>query len=208
MLTRLEKFGSLQAYVDNDGESSAFGSTLFNVEDVHRIGVLDIRLFNMDRNEENMLVRKESDGQLRLIPIDHTYCLPAVTNLDGAFFEWQYWPQAKKPFSQTTKDYVAAINIDQDAQLLRSLGFPEASVTTMTVSTLLLKEAVSSGWTLHDIACFMSRGIPMTTPSKLEELLSKCADTTQDPSITCTPSFLATYKENLRTVIASKQPQA
>lgn len=204
-----EKFGSLQAYVDNDGESSAFGSNLFNVEDVHRIGILDIRLFNMDRNEENMLVSKQPDGQLRLIPIDHTYCLPPVTALDGAFFEWQYWSQAKKPFSQKTKEYVASLNLDEDARLLRSLGFPEASVTTMAVTTLLLKEAVSAGWTLYDIACFMSRGIPMTTPSKLEEIITKCANT-QDLSSPCTPSFIETYTETLHSVITpkSEQPQA
>lgn len=206
-----EKYGSLQTFVDNDGESSEFGYTHFNVEDVHRIGTLDIRLFNMDRNGENILVKKQSDRQFRLIPIDHAYCLPPVTALDGAFFEWQFWPQAKKPFSQNTKEYVTSIDIDQDANLLRSLGFPESCVTTMVVSTMLLKEAVSAGWTLYDIACLLARGIPMTAPSKFEEILTKCYEKTKEPTTSSvTPSFIETYSATLRSLITPKtdQPQA
>jgi len=30
----------------------------FNLREVHKIGILDIRVINCDRNEENILVRK------------------------------------------------------------------------------------------------------------------------------------------------------
>lgn len=197
------KSGSLQAFVDNDGESSSFGSNIFSVDDVHKIGVLDIRLFNMDRNGENMLVQKQPDGQFRLIPIDHTYCLPPVSSLDSAFFEWQYWPQAKKPFSQQTKDYVASIDIDEDAKLLRSLGLPEECVDTLVVSSLLLKEAVSAGWTLHDIACLVARGIPMTNPSKFEELIAKSVDEVKELPQSTPSTFIEVYHYNLKNFITS-----
>jgi len=146
------------------------GYSGFEIEDVHRIGTLDIRIFNLDRNGENILVRKE-DGRQRLIPIDHTYCLPPIDSLDGAFFEWQYWPQAKKPFSIDTLNYIASIDIENDAKILRSLGFSEECVMTMIVTTTLLKEAAANGRTLFDIACLMSRGIPLTKPSLLEEIV-------------------------------------
>lgn len=205
--TEDDKFGSLQAFVENDGESSSFGSNAFSTEDVHHIGTLDIRMFNMDRNGENMLVRKQ-DGQFRLIPIDHTYCLPPVTSLDGAFFEWQYWTQAKKPFSQETRDYVASIDIEQDVQLLRSLRISEESIATMVVSTMLLKEAVSAGWTLFDIACVMSRGVPLTNPSKFEALLSSCASNTKEGVPSLSPAFLQTYSEALKSFVIPKAEQS
>lgn len=161
----------------------------------------------MDRNGENMLVRKQ-DGQFRLIPIDHTYCLPPVTSLDGAFFEWQYWTQAKKPFSQETRDYVASIDIEQDVQLLRSLRISEESIATMVVSTMLLKEAVSAGWTLFDIACVMSRGVPLTNPSKFEALLSSCASNTKEGVPSLSPAFLQTYSEALKSFVIPKAEQS
>jgi hypothetical protein len=206
-LTNTDKFGSLQAFVENDGESSSFGSNAFVVEDVHRIGTLDVRLFNLDRNGENMLVRKQ-DGQFRLIPIDHTYSLPPVSSLDGAYFEWQYWPQAKKPFSEATKEYVASINIEQDVQLLRSLRIPEESIVTMVVSTMLLQEAVSAGWTLFDIACVMSRSAPLTNPSKFEELLSSCTCNTKEGVPSLSPAFLETYSEALKSFVTPKIEQS
>lgn len=61
------KTGSVQKFIRNDGASSSVGSSLFSVLDVHRIGILDIRLFNMDRNGENLLIVRDG-GQYRLIP--------------------------------------------------------------------------------------------------------------------------------------------
>ncbi|RVW88956.1 Phosphatidylinositol 4-kinase gamma 2 [Vitis vinifera] len=51
-------------------------STIQKVDEVHKITVLDIRLANADRHAGNILVSKEGEGQLVLIPIDHGYCLP------------------------------------------------------------------------------------------------------------------------------------
>lgn len=52
------KRGSVQKFVENVGDSSSVGSSRFSVCDVHNIGILDIRLYNLDRNEENLLVQK------------------------------------------------------------------------------------------------------------------------------------------------------
>jgi len=131
--TKTEKTGSLQRFVKNEGVSSDMSSSGFSVDAVHRIGVLDLRIFNMDRNGENLLVQKREDGSVSLIPIDHTYSLPPITLLDSAFFEWHYWQQAKKPFSQETLNYINSINIENDAHTLRSLGLPESSILTMVV---------------------------------------------------------------------------
>jgi len=200
------KSGSLQRYVKNDDVSSSMGYSSFGTEDVHRIGTLDIRIFNMDRNGENMLVKSEN-GKYRLIPIDHAYCLPPISTLDGAFFEWQYWPQAKQPFSPETLAYIAQIDINSDANLLRSLGFPDETILTMITTTTLLKEAAESGWTLHDIGCYMSRGMPMAQPSRLEELIQNCMN---DPSVGCdiltnSQQFLEVLRSTLKKELNTKK---
>jgi len=48
-----KEIGSLQKYVSNIGSLTDLSPSLFSVEDVHRIAQLDIRLFNVDRNDEN-----------------------------------------------------------------------------------------------------------------------------------------------------------
>jgi len=58
------RVGSVQAFVTNLGSADDFGSSSFGVENVHRIGILDIRLFNMDRHLGNLLVAKPAGGSL------------------------------------------------------------------------------------------------------------------------------------------------
>jgi len=194
-----EKHGSLQRFIENEGDSSSYGSSLWSVEDVHHIGVLDIRLFNMDRNEENMLVQRQDNGRLRLIPIDHTYCLPPVSSLDSCSFVWHYWSQAKQRFSQETLDYIDSIDISHDVTVLRSLGLNEDSIKTMVVMTMLLKEASAAGWTLHDIACLVTRSIP-STPSRFEVLVASSR-------IAATKNllpYLDVYANGLQALVQSK----
>jgi len=197
-----EKSGSIQRFVPNKGDSSSYGTSLWSVENVHRIGILDIRIFNMDRNNENILVQERDDG-LHLVPIDHTYSLPPVSALDGAYFEWQYWPQAKKPFSPECKAYVLSIDIGKDVEDLQSLGIPEDCIMTMVVTTMLLKEAISAGWPLYDIACLMARTMPLSTPSCFEEVISSCRDIATKRG----EPFLEVYQEALQDLVSAKTQQ-
>lgn len=60
------KYGSLQRFIKSNDVAANYGSCLFSIEyyynvnfrDVHRIGILDIRILNCDRNDENLLVLK------------------------------------------------------------------------------------------------------------------------------------------------------
>ena len=42
----------------HDDVAGNYGPKMFSTDDVHRIAILDIRILNCDRNEENILVRK------------------------------------------------------------------------------------------------------------------------------------------------------
>jgi len=160
------KTGSIQRYKENIGDASMMGYTRFLVEEVHRIGILDIRLFNLDRNCENLLVQKKSNGQLHLIPIDHSYILP--DNLSNAWFDWLYWPQAKVYFSKESLAYIARLNIEEDIKILQQLGFAEQTIQNLEITTLFLKSAAYHGWNLFEIGKFVSS--PNTTSNNYKSL--------------------------------------
>jgi len=164
----LPKTGSVQKFVPNLGDATSMGASRFSVSDVHKIGILDLRIFNMDRTGENILIRKDRKNNYRLVPIDHAYSLP--DKLDNAWFDWLFWPQAKKNFSKKTLEKIRAINIDTDSELLRGLGIPDKNIRTMRVSTLFLKKGAAVGWTLFEIAKNVCRRIP-TEESILEKLI-------------------------------------
>ena len=78
------KIGSLQMFIENNGNCEDMGPCAFPVAEVHKISVLDIRLANADRHAGNILVCKDGErGKIVLIPIDHGYCLP--TNVSSTF---------------------------------------------------------------------------------------------------------------------------
>jgi len=159
------KKGSLQKFIPNDGDCVDIGSSKFNVQDVHRIGVLDLRILNMDRNDENMLINKK-EKEIRLIPIDHSYSFPDQLS---TFFEWQFWKQSKEPFSQDTLAYIESIDLISDSRLLLELGLSFESVRLSIASTILLKKCAKRGSTLFTIASLVSGN-----NSQLAKLLTLC----------------------------------
>ncbi|KAJ0105100.1 hypothetical protein Patl1_18963 [Pistacia atlantica] len=99
---KVSKIASLQQFMPHDFDAGDYGTSSFPVGAIHRIGILDIRIFNTDRHGGNLLVRKLDGvgrfGKVELIPIDHGLCLPE--SLEDPYFEWIHWPQASIPFSE------------------------------------------------------------------------------------------------------------
>lgn len=154
------KFGSLQKFVQNsDGSpckaSCDMGPGTFPTDDAHRIGQLDIRLLNCDRHGGNALVQKDARGGLHLVPIDHSYILPKhAADLD---FEWLFWPQSKEPFNAETIAYIAALQPDSDAAILRKYGMEEECIELMQAATMTLQRGCAQGLSLRTIGRFMRR---------------------------------------------------
>ncbi|WOL08355.1 phosphatidylinositol 4-kinase gamma 4-like [Canna indica] len=164
------KIGSLQKFVKNNGSCEDMGPRAFPVDEVHKISVLDIRLANADRHAGNILVYKEEEGRIILIPIDHGYCLPE--NFEDCTFEWLYWPQARQPFSDTATDYIKSLDAEEDIALLKFHGWklsPECS-RTLRISTMLLKKGAERGLTPYDIGSIMCRET-IKKESKIEEII-------------------------------------
>ena len=171
------KSGSFQQWVPHVAESWDFGPSRFSTQEIHAIGVLDIRVLNCDRHGGNLLVTE--DGHL--VPIDHGYILPST--LDEAWFEWLIWPQAKRPFSAATVQYVLSLSVEDDVQLLRGCvwnGRPisAACVRVFRCVNVLLQLGVRSGLTLYDIGllvCRMDPHIPCALERIACEAVSRAA---------------------------------
>lgn len=171
----VSKIASFQQFAPHDFDASDLGTSGFPVSSVHRIGILDIRIFNTDRHAGNLLVRNltgagKFGNQTELIPIDHGLCLPEC--LEDPYFEWIHWPQASIPFSEDELKYIADLDPVKDADMLR-MELPmirEACLRVLMLSTIFLKEATSFGLCLAEIGEMMSREFTGAEdqPSELE----------------------------------------
>ncbi|KAL8229051.1 hypothetical protein R6Q57_013951 [Mikania cordata] len=176
MKKHFSKLASLQQFIPHDFDASDHGTSSFPVSAVHRVGILDIRIFNTDRHAGNLLVKKLNDdgverfSQVELVPIDHGLCLPE--NLEDPYFEWIHWPQASIPFSEEELKYIEDLNPYHDADMLQT-ELPmirEASLRVLILCTIFLKEAAAYGLTLAEIGEMMSREFRRgeEEPSELE----------------------------------------
>ncbi|KAF6140034.1 hypothetical protein GIB67_001775 [Kingdonia uniflora] len=172
----VSKIASLQEFIPHDFDASDHGTSSFPVSSVHKIGILDIRIFNTDRHAGNLLVRKLDGvgmfGQVDLVPIDHGLCLPE--NLEDPYFEWIHWPQASIPFSEEVLEYIRNLDPESDVKKLKT-ELPmirEACLRVLVLSTVFLKEAAAFGLCLAEIGEMMSREFSRSEeePSELESI--------------------------------------
>ncbi|XP_034673092.1 phosphatidylinositol 4-kinase gamma 7-like [Vitis riparia] len=171
---KVSKIASLQQFIPHDFDAGDHGTSSFPVAAVHRIGILDVRIFNTDRHAGNLLVRKLDGvgtfGQAELIPIDHGLCLPE--SLEDPYFEWIHWPQASIPFSEDELEYINNLDPARDSEMLR-MELPmirEACLRVLVLCTIFLKEAAIFGLCLAEIGEMMSREFRCNyeEPSELE----------------------------------------
>jgi len=173
------KTGSLQEFVENDGSAEDIGPGVFPAHQVHKIGVLDMRIFNNDRHLGNILYRQmeEGDPGYQLVPIDHGLSLSPT--LEHGWFDWLMWPQAKHPFDEKTKEHIASLDVEEDARVLRELGIREECIQTMKITTTFLKKATTAGLTLYDIGTLSTRTVP-EEPSELENMVEEARAKTSE----------------------------
>jgi len=166
----ITKIGSLQEFIENEGSCEDFGSGKFPIQEVHKIGILDMRILNNDRHGGNILMKRTQDGNLELVPIDHGFSLSST--LDRAWFEWLHWPQAKEPFDDKTKQFIERIDIEADAFKLQELGIQEEAIRTMIITTTLLKKGAALGLNLFQLGSMVCRE-ELDQPSLLEKIVQE-----------------------------------
>mmetsp|Transcript_13512 Transcript_13512/g.19929 ORF Transcript_13512/g.19929 Transcript_13512/m.19929 type:complete len:711 (-) Transcript_13512:27-2159(-) len=168
-----KKVGSLQTFVNAECTMDDLSPSKIHKDQIHKIAILDIRLMNADRNSANLLCkRRPDDGSLELVPIDHGFCLRSVCDVSWMDWCWLDWPQLKEPISQETRDYIMNIDINSDCRLLKeTLNIQGGALDYFRASNKLLKDGISCGLSLYDIAILCCRNDNLgESPSKLEML--------------------------------------
>eukprot|EP00249_Psilotum_nudum_P016983 c26092_g1_i1 orf=845-2641(+) len=178
-LYRKAKVGSLQEFIPAFSSCEDMGTSSFPIEEVHKISVLDLRLANADRNGGNILVCKGENESVKLVPIDHGYCLPE--KFEDCTFEWLYWSQACHSYGPSTLKYIASLDAEEDIALLQQCGWnlhPKIA-RVLRVSTMVLQKGAAAGLTPFEIGSIMSRDFP-DQKSPIEILLEE-AETRKQP---------------------------
>ena len=173
------KTGSLQVFAKHDDVASDVSWTLFPVEEVQKIALLDLYLMNTDRNDANILVRfgeKRDASTIELIPIDHGYALPDVLEVGWCDWCWLSWKQIREPLSKKTLHCIKKLGktLEKDVTRLRKeLDIREECLVTLRIMTrLLLRCLVKGGLTIHDVALIASRN-DLDLPSELETIVDR-----------------------------------
>ncbi|WVZ71647.1 hypothetical protein U9M48_020214 [Paspalum notatum var. saurae] len=175
---------SIQRFVAHEYDAGELGPSRFSVASVHRVGILDVRLLNIDRHAGNILVKNPPSRRLAdsgsvqqpldLVPIDHGLCLPE--QLDDPYFEWLHWPQSSLPFSDDELAYVASLDPFKDAETLRAElpSLREPAIRILTLCTVFLKRAAAAGLCLADIGDMMTREFTAQQEEGLSTLEALC----------------------------------
>ncbi|KAG7393240.1 Phosphatidylinositol 4-kinase type 2-beta [Phytophthora pseudosyringae] len=174
------------------------------VEQVHRIALLDVRVFNTDRHPGNILLIGEKKPYT-MVPIDHGCILPSWFHLSEARFDWLEYPQSREPFSPAALQYIEALDADGDAKLLRSLGIREECVTTLKICTLFLKLSAAQGRTLHWMGNFMARDGCFQQPSRLELAIQSACERAGIP-YTFKPNEFDEQRGEIELGVLSRRP--
>jgi len=171
------KVGSFQHFVQNAAETVGdFSPHLFSAREVHKIGLMDLRFLNMDRNDSNILVRRQGD-EYHLVPIDHGLCFPDHIEVGWCDWVWWDWPQTLQPFEADTRDWVMSLDIEEDLSVLRRcFQLRPACLRIYRCMVTLLKKGVAAGLNLRDIASVVVRARDIDEPSAMEKTIFRATE--------------------------------
>jgi len=136
--------------------------TVVSQEDAEALALLDLRVFNTDRHEENLLFLEDgNEPKMTPVPIDHGCCLPPWWALGEAVFDaWKDWPQlAEKPTQQARAVAAEARRqLPESCKLLAELPLDSASIATLRICTNLVAVGVADlGLPLAKLALLLVR---------------------------------------------------
>ena len=179
-----KKYGTLQKFINSTGVVADYSYSLFTVEEAHKIMILDFRILNCDRNDENILIQKkrisnedseEEKKYYKLVPIDHALSFPSCLEIGDFDICWMSWKQANVPFTKEEKDYIESINIIEDMERLNSYIYlrPECW-KYFRISNTVLKVCTKYNLTPYEIGSLLYHfDYDNKTPSKIKLIVEK-----------------------------------
>ena len=177
-----KKYGTLQKFIKSTGVAADYSYSLFTLEEAHKIMILDFRILNCDRNDENILLikkkkknSKNNETFYKLVPIDHALSFPSCLEIGDFEICWMSWSQAEKPFTEKEKDYIESINIVEDMKNLNNYIFlREDCWKYFRISNTVLKVGARYNLTPFEIGSLLYHSdYDYKTPSKIKLVVEK-----------------------------------
>eukprot|EP00331_Platyophrya_macrostoma_P032801 CAMPEP_0176437752 /NCGR_PEP_ID=MMETSP0127-20121128/18831_1 /TAXON_ID=938130 /ORGANISM="Platyophrya macrostoma, Strain WH" /LENGTH=594 /DNA_ID=CAMNT_0017821483 /DNA_START=213 /DNA_END=1996 /DNA_ORIENTATION=- len=187
---KLVKHGSFQKFIENAEEASDYGSNMFPEDEVHKLAILDILILNCDRNEGNILIKKDSNKRFKLIPIDHGLSFPDTIDICSYELVWTEWPQIHKPFSEKEQEFISTLNPKEDTiKLSKYIKFRDACLKNFRIASTVLIRYAKAEMTIADIANLLYKDEPdMVAP--IEEIIKKAEIITETMKGSISREFL------------------
>ena len=175
-----KKYGSLQKFIKCTDVAANFSFSLYTVEEAQKIGVLDLRILNCDRNDENVLVIKKKHKTTgkpfyKLVPIDHSLSFPDCLKIYDYELCWMGWDQAQQPFTDKLKAYIQSIDIVADMERLsKTIKLREDCWKMFRISNTVLKVGAEYDLNVYEIGNLMYKlDYKNDSPSQIEILIEK-----------------------------------
>lgn len=175
-----KKYGSLQKFIKCTDVAANFSFSLYTIEEAQKIGVLDLRILNCDRNDENVLVIKKKHKTTgkpfyKLVPIDHSLSFPDCLKIYDYELCWMGWDQAQQPFTDKLKAYIQSIDIVADMERLsKTIKLREDCWKMFRISNTVLKVGAEYDLNLYEIGNLMYKlDYKNDSPSQIEILIEK-----------------------------------
>jgi hypothetical protein len=179
-----KKYSTLQKFIKSTGVVADYSYSLFSVEEAHKIMILDFRILNCDRNDENILLIKNKNNKnkskkhqanYKLIPIDHAYSFPSCLEIGDFEICWMTWSQAEVPFTEEEKEYIESINILEDMKKLNEYIFLRPDCWKyFRISNTVLKICTKYNLTPYEIGSLLYHfDYDNQTPSKIKLVIEK-----------------------------------
>lgn len=171
------KVGSLQQFVCDADLCSDWSCSLYSAFEVQKIAFLDMYMMNTDRNDANIMVKRRG-GEMKLIPIDHGYCLPDCFEINDLSWCWLDWKQTRQPWDPRIVAFAEQMDVLGDARMLNEwLGIRRVCLLLFRMSGLLLKRGVTQGLSPAELASFyVRRDVNQERPCPLECIVQECVE--------------------------------
>jgi hypothetical protein len=136
------KISYATAYVESNGtllEASDAEFQKIPTDEVHKLLMFRARVRDIDGHNANMLYKEDADGVPHVRHIDLDLAFPSRAR--GVYSVLTKLPQARKPFSHETVQWIKSWNIEEDVEVLQKLGLSQRQQLIFAITSLIIQDA-------------------------------------------------------------------
>ena len=146
------RVGSIQKIISNARNISEISIRKISAYEIQKIALFDLRILNADRNEGNLLFKKEN-GKIKLIPIDHGMSMGNKLQIRKSELIWTSYPQIHLPLDPRLVKYVNELKPKDTIQrLYKKLDLPSETLDLIRISEIFIKMCVSRKMNIYEMS--------------------------------------------------------